>query len=85
MFDWFKNLFRKVEPERLYFQEDQLLGLYQRYDAYVAKERGDNTEKFQLWQYIAEIFPEVKNGEWFLYTYASGAENVFKPFVERAE
>ena len=57
---------RKIpEPIILIVPEEKVLGLLELWDRYVIRTENDcKTERYDLWKYIEDLFPEVKSGGW---------------------
>ena len=75
----FKFKRKKTERKKLFFPQDKIREVFRLYDNYAsAPTNNDTLKKYELWSYIATIFPEVKNGKWEL-----SAKPVFNPCVIR--
>ncbi len=58
---------KRPEPRRLIVPADKVRHIMELEDAYrKAPLRQDRVAKYDLWSAIAEIFPEIKDGNWKL-------------------
>jgi len=62
---WKKSVTEEAAPTVLVIPAEKVRGLLRLRDAYNALPKGQDSEaKFLLWNAIAEIFPEVREGLW---------------------
>ncbi len=66
---------KELKPKKLYFPERDIKKFLTLYDDYASTPKS-TLKRYNLWRYIADIFPEVENGAWHV-----EPRNGVKPYV----
>ena len=66
---------KKPEPRKFTFPKESLPKLWELVDAHEAGKTEVN--RYNMWQFIISLFPEVDEGQWYL-----NRKNITKPYVK---